>query len=121
MKTRTDRQPARVAVVAATAVLLVGAALYAGQAAAEPASTSEQVGYTVGSTMRQIGHGARDIGRGIGEGAAKFGRNVGGVAREVGVAVGNAGRSVGHAARDGSKALVRGLKGEGEAGGPAHN
>lgn len=90
--------------------------LTTGLARAEAASTSEEVGYAVGSTMRDIGHGARDVGRDIGHGAAEFGRGVGHAAKGAVHAVGDAGREVGHAARDGSKALVRGIKGEGVAG-----
>jgi hypothetical protein len=88
-------------------VVLVGAAIWTPSRADEAASRSavEDAGHATGSTMREIGHGA-----------AQAGRSVGHAARDVAVVtwygVREAGLTIGRTARNGSKALVRGLKAE---------
>ncbi|NMG77626.1 hypothetical protein [Aromatoleum diolicum] len=115
-------KPASITRFLACAALVLGvqAVSVAGESAApvesrEP-STAAAVGHTVGGTMRDIGTGARDAGREVGHGAAEAGRNIGHTVRDAAVVtwhgIGDAGRAIGRTARDGSKAFVRGLKGE---------
>ncbi|MCK9260175.1 MAG: hypothetical protein M0P63_10470 [Azoarcus sp.] len=81
-------------------------------AASAAASTSEEVGHAVGSTLREVGQDASEVGREIGHGAVELGRGVGAAAKDAVSTVGKGAREAGHAARDGTKALVRGIKGE---------
>lgn len=117
-----SRKPASITRFVACAALVLGvqAVSVAGEPAApvesrEP-STAEGVGHTVGGTMRDIGTGARDAGREVGHGAADAGRNIGHTVRDAAVVtwhgIADAGRAIGRTVRDGSKAFVRGLKGE---------
>lgn len=115
------RKPASILrLVAAGAIALI--ALVPLSAAAQQSNngttTAEGVGHGIGSTMHEIGTGARDAGREIGHGAANVGRQVGHTARDAAVVTWDAmkrtGTAVGHTVRDGSKAFVRGLKGEPE-------
>lgn len=113
MNSRNERMRAALALYAAFAICLPGAA-HAAETAGEGGvrSTSAEVGHAVGSTAREVGQGAARVGHG----AAEVGRDIGHAAKAAAVAVGRGaarvGRGIGHAARDGSKALVRGLKGE---------
>lgn len=121
------RAPASVRMALLGCALVVGGALYVPAQADEGdgRSTAEDVGHATGSTVRDIGTGAREAGREIGEGAAETGREIGQAGRSVGHTVRDAavvtwyhvkegGKAVGRTVRDGSRAFVRGLKGEPE-------
>jgi len=111
-----SRKPASITRFLACAALVLGVqSLSIAGESAEP-STAAAVGHTVGGTMRDIGTGARDAGREVGHGAADAGRNIGHTVRDAAVVtwhgIADAGRAIGRTVRDGSKAFVRGLKGE---------
>lgn len=102
---------------------LIGLALALGvmtslSAAEQGSTTAEDVGHGVGSTMHDIGTGARDAGKEVGHAAGNAGKAVGHTARDAAVVTWDAmkrtGITIGHTVRDGSKAFVRGLKGEPE-------
>ena len=115
-----SRKPATSIRFVACAALLFGALAQTPTFAneSEGASSAEEAGHAAGSTMHEIGTGARDAGRKIGHGAAEAGRSIGYTVRDAAVVtwhgIADAGRAIGHTARDGSKAFVRGLKGERE-------
>lgn len=111
---------------ASTAAILAGMLLAAGVLATSPGhaqdsrgtTTAEDVGHGVGSTMHDIGTGARDAGKEVGHAAGNAGKAVGHTARDAAVVTWDVmkrtGITIGHTVRDGSKAFVRGLKGDPE-------
>ena len=113
-----SRTPTSVRTVLLLGALLVGAATSTASHANESSarSTAEGVGHETGATVRDIGVGARETGREVGQGAAEAGRTIGHTVRDAAVVtwyhVKESGKAVGRTVRDGSKAFVRGLKGE---------
>lgn len=120
MRSCRSRKPASVARILVGLALALGVATSLSAAAQDSrgTTTAEDVGHGVGATMHDIGTGARDTGREVGQGAASAGRAIGSTARDVAIitwdAMKRTGTTIGHTVRDGSKALVRGLKGEPE-------
>ncbi|MCK9986773.1 MAG: hypothetical protein AzoDbin1_03245 [Azoarcus sp.] len=115
-----SRTPASTAAILA-GMLLAAAVLATPSVHAQDSrgtTTAEDVGHGVGSTMHDIGTGARDAGKEVGQAAGKAGKAVGHTARDAAVVTWDAmkrtGITIGHTVRDGSKAFVRGLKGEPE-------
>lgn len=120
IRSRRSRRPASIARIIVGMLLALGAAtsLSAFAQDSRGTPTAEDVGHGVGSTMHDIGTGARDAGKEVGQAAGKAGRTVGHTARDAAVVTWDAmkrtGITIGHTVRDGSKAFVRGLKGEPE-------
>ena len=117
---RRSRRPAMVRSVLAGTLFTLGALVLPVAQAQDSrgTSTAEDVGHGVGSTMHDIGTGARDAGKEVGQAAGKAGKAIGHTARDAAVVTWDVmkrtGITIGHTVRDGSKAFVRGLKGEPE-------
>ncbi|NMG29382.1 hypothetical protein [Aromatoleum evansii] len=118
LRNRRSRGPASITRFLVGLALALGMTASLSAAAAEGSTTAEDVGHGVGSTMHDIGTGARDAGKEVGQAAGKAGKAIGHTARDAAVVTWDAmkrtGITIGHTVRDGSKAFVRGIKGEPE-------